>query len=46
MSKISLKSYCYFIYNEGLADFNVRDYLTFAKKAVIYSIKGILKIGK
>lgn len=40
----SLKSYCFFIYNEGMAEFSAKDYLAFACKALLYSINGILKI--
>lgn len=44
--KITFKGYCFFIYNEEAVDFKIKDYLVFAGKALIYSIKGILGLNK
>lgn len=40
--KESLRSYCYFIYNEGMVEFTAKDYLVFGCKAIKYSIKGLI----
>lgn len=38
----SIKGYCFFIYNEGMIELTIKDYLVFAFKAVCYSIKGLI----
>ena len=39
----SIRSFCYFIYNEGMIEFTARDYVVFAYKAIGYSIQGLFK---
>lgn len=39
----SIRNYCYFIYNEGMVRFSAKDYVVFASKAIVYSIKGLIK---
>lgn len=39
----SIRSFCYFIYNEGMIEFTAKDYVVFAFKAIGYSVKGLVK---
>lgn len=39
----SIRSFCYFIYNEGIIEFTAKDYVVFAFKAIGYSIQGLVK---
>lgn len=39
----SIRSFCYFIYNEGMIEFTFKDYIVFAFKAIGYSTQGLIK---
>ena len=39
----SIRSFYYFIYNEGMIEFTTKDYIVFAFKAVGYSVKDLMK---
>ena len=39
----SIRSFCYFIYNEGITEFTAKDYVVFTFKAIGYSVKDLMK---